>query len=184
VHHGVPPDFGTAEIRRLREILNPGQPELPADPLAALLARGFIDQRSYNAGRYFGSLTAIARHGWNLADGSVAYAYRRLVAGILGEEALRIPINGDDRTVADRARSTLEAMRAELLRDDRDGAILRTVMSVCVDGAWLPWVKRLLITPRNDCAQLGQLRDGLGRLAELRTSRRREVAAGPRLAAE
>ena len=34
-----PVDLGTDQIRRLRQILNPGQPGLPADPLSALYSR-------------------------------------------------------------------------------------------------------------------------------------------------
>jgi hypothetical protein len=56
-------DFGTEAVRRLREILNPGMPGLPTDPLSALLARQFIDQRSYGAGRLYGALVAIVRKG-------------------------------------------------------------------------------------------------------------------------
>jgi hypothetical protein len=173
-----PRDLGPPEILRLRAILNPGQPGLPADPLSALLARGFIDEKGYKAGRYFSALTAIARRGWNLEDGSVAYAYRRLLTGILGEEG-PVPTNGHDRTLADQAREKLGAMHSELLRGDRDGAILQTVASICVDGRWEGWCKRILCRiPElaGDWRSLGDLREGLGRLAELGSSRRRDVS--------
>jgi hypothetical protein len=193
----APPDFGPAEVQRLRRILNPGQPGLPADPLSALRARDFIDERQYQAGRYFGALVAISRRGWNLADGSVAYAYRRMVAGIVGEEAGSIPVpeyaaNGHDRSAADHARDTLERMRSELWRPGEDGAVYQAVMSTAVDCAWRPWLKRLLVgggwgagggPQAQDYRHLSALKEGLFRLAEFGSARRREVS-GERLAAE
>jgi hypothetical protein len=177
-----PRDLGPPEIQRLRAILNPGQPGLPADPLAALLARNFIDERSYNAGRYFSALVAISRRGWDLRDGSVAQLYRRMVAGIVGEDVGTIPIpdspvpNGHDRSAADRAREWLREMRAELARDP---AILQVVTSIVIDGRWEGWCKRLLTRlaeQPGDWRCLGDLREGLRRLAELGTSRRQEVS--------
>jgi hypothetical protein len=186
------PDFGPPEVQRLRTILNPGQPGLPADPLSALLARNFIDERMYNSGRYFAALVAIARRGWNLRDGSVTRLYIRMVAGIVGGEAGTIPVsehagNGHDRSAADHARDTLERMRRELWRKGESERILVTVMVVCVDGRWTGWVKRILTRlPElpGDWRSLYDLREGLGRLVELQTSRRREAAPARELAAE
>jgi hypothetical protein len=184
-----PRDLGPPEVRRLRAILNPGQPGLPADPLAALFARSFIDEKSYHAGRYFSALMAIARRGWDLRDGSVVQLYRRMVAGVLGEDMGQIPnssqfTNGHDRA-ADHARGKLRAMREALWHSGEAGAVYHTVMAICVDSAWAPWLKRLLVgggwgaggSPKaQDYRQLSDLKEGLHLLAELESSRRREVS--------
>jgi hypothetical protein len=131
----------------LRQLLNPGGAGLPVDPLSALFCRGFIDEGSYNAGRYFSGLVAIARGGLDLRDASVAHPYRRMVTGVLGEEnaILTVDGNGLDCTAADHARNKLAEMRAELWRPGEDGAVFHVVMAVCIDSFWAPWIKRLLI---------------------------------------
>ena len=189
-----PRDLGPPEVRRLRAILNPGQPGLPADPLAALFARSFIDEKSYHAGRYFSALMAIARRGWNLEDASVARRYIRMVAGILGDEAPPVPTNGHDRTFADHAREKLEAMRSELWRPGEGGALYHTVMAICVDCSWAPWLKRLLLgnggwgagsgPQAQDYRHLSDLKEGLHRIGELQTSHWRGASPARPEAAE
>jgi hypothetical protein len=173
-------DLGPPEVRRLRAILNPGQPGLPADPLAALFARSFIDEKSYHAGRYFSVLMAIARRGWDLHDGSVARLYARMVTGIVGEERSTAPTAAlrmvTTTSAADHARDTLARMRAELCRPGEDGAVLAAAMAICVDSAWAPWLKRLVVgcgpgaggdPQAGDYRHLSDLKEDLHRLTEL-----------------
>jgi hypothetical protein len=127
-------DLGTDEMRRLRQLLN-GRLDLPTTPLAALYSRGFLDLASYEAGTLFAALTAISRGGWGFSDGSVQDMWRRLLVGEGGEPIVRLT-NGHDPTLADQARSRVAEMREELLREDREGAVLGVVSSVSIDGAW------------------------------------------------
>jgi hypothetical protein len=171
-------DLGTEQIRRLREILTPGGGNLPTDPLSALFCRGLVDEASYRVGQRFRALTMISRTGWCPKDASVQDLWRRLLVGEGAEALVSAPVNGPNVTAADAARTKLPEMRAELLRGDREGAILQTVCSICVDGRWEGWCKRILCRiPElpGDWRCLGNLREGLYRLAELGTSRRREV---------
>jgi hypothetical protein len=119
------------------------------------------------------------RGGWGFVDGSVAALWHRLLVGEGGEATIRAPVNGHDHSFADDCRSALARMRDELRRQGEDAALLSVVTIVCVDGVWLPWIKRILsrIPERNgDFVQLGQLREGLGRLAELGSGRHRPVS--------
>jgi hypothetical protein len=167
------PDLGPEQVQRLRQLLN-GRLDLPVTPLASLYSRGFLDAASYTAGCRFSALTAIARGGWGFQDGSVAQLYHRLLAGEGGEAFVRVT-NGHDHCFADDCRALVAQMRCELQRQSEDGAVLSAVTSVCVDQAWLPWIKRILShVPelRGDYVQLGLLREGLHRLAELTAARR------------
>ena len=178
-------DLGPEQVQRLRRLLN-GRLDLPTTPLAALYSRGLVDDAAYHAGLRFSALTAIARGGWGFADGSVAGLWRRLLVGEGGEALVRTT-NGHDHSFADDCRAVVAHMRRELQRPGEDGAILVAVTSVCVDGAWLPWVKRLLSRMpeiRGDYTQLGLLREGLQRLAEFGGARHRAAVAEPSLAAE
>jgi hypothetical protein len=128
----TPPDLGPEEVQRMRRILNPGHPSLPADPLSALLSRNFIDERMYNAGRYFSALVVIARRGWDLRNGSVAQLCRRMVAGIVGEEVGIIPVsagNGHDRAAADHPATPLSGCALNSGRPAR--------MAASITQSWL-----------------------------------------------
>jgi hypothetical protein len=182
-----PPDLGTKEVRRLRQILN-GRLDLPVDPLSALYSREFINERSYIAGRRYSGLVSAARMGWAIPNGSVAYWWKRIVAGPVdagGPGELHSRLEDDGPSSVDAARLKLESMRRELMRPGEDGSVLFTVNSVCLDGVWSSWLKRLLTRwpeRAGDFKQLGQLREGLARLVEV--SRRREGAPARELAAE
>jgi hypothetical protein len=176
-------DLGTREVQRLRQLLN-GRLDLPTTPLASPYSRGFIE-RPPSAGCRFAASTALARGGWGFQDGSVQDLWRLLVAE--GSHAFVRTTNGHDHTLADTARMRLAEMRAELLRGDKDGAILSVVISVCVDGSWLPWIKRLLTNWSDQPVvyrHLSDLKEGLHRLVELGTSRRRLVSSARAEAAE
>jgi hypothetical protein len=76
---------------------------------------------------------------------------------------------------ADQARRRLDRMNAELQRHGEDETIKRTVINICVDLQWGGWVKRILCRiPElpGDWRSLGALREGLARLAALRSTRR------------
>ena len=175
-----PPDFGTKEVRRLREIVN-GRVDLPVDPLGSLYSRSFIDQRQYDAGRLFAGLTHLVRAGWGLRDGSVAGLWRAVTTGEGIVVVTANAMNGDDRSAIERARSRLLEMRA-VLREGRcneGDRILTIVTNVCIDSRWEGWCRRLLCQiPElpGDWRCLGDLRKGLSGLAELGASRRREIS--------
>jgi hypothetical protein len=175
-----PPDLGTAQIRRLKQILNPRMPGLPADPLAALYSRGLISEASYAAGRRFGALTTIARRGWQLQEASVSDLWRRMVSGTMGDistpRALGSADPADDEvpTTADQMRGRLARMREELWPPGEQGEIFFAVQAICVDLAWPSWLKRIVLgssTYPGDHRHFGQVREGLHRLAELRSVR-------------
>jgi hypothetical protein len=100
--------LGTKEVRRLRQVLN-GRIDLPTTPLDALYSRALIDERSYRAALRYAGLVAAARRGWNIPAGSVAYWWKKIVAGPVdagGPGELRSRFD-DDGT----APSTLEIAR-------------------------------------------------------------------------
>jgi hypothetical protein len=180
-----PVDHGTEQSRRLRQALT-GRLDLPPEPLSVLYSRGFISQAQYDAGVAYSGLTRIVRSGWGLSDASVANLWRSLTSG----EGLIVvapgQANGHEATGVIRARQRLEQMRVELMRGDPGGAILQAVTSICVDGDWTGWCKRILTKMRKlpgDWRSLGDLREGLHRLSEFGT-RRREVSPARELAAE
>jgi hypothetical protein len=170
----------------LRQALT-GRLDLPPEPLSVLYSRGFISQPQYDAGVAYSGLTRLVRSGWGLSDCSVANLWRSLTSG----EGLIVvapgQANGHEATGVIRARSRLEDMRGELCRDDPSRAILQTVDSVVIDGVWTAWLKRIILRlPEvvGDFPRLSNLKEGLFRLAEFGTSRRREVVAKHSLAAE
>jgi hypothetical protein len=172
------PDHGTPELLALRRALT-GRIDLPPEPLAVLFSRGFLDQRQYDSALLYAGLTRAVRSGWGVADSSVTGLWRAVTCG----EGLVVvapgTANSQDAPAVDRARRRLEEMRDELKRDDPGGAILRVVDTVAVDGVWVGWLQRLVTRQREisgDWASLGDLREGLGRLAALRGDRRREVS--------
>jgi hypothetical protein len=151
---------------------------LPADPLAVLYSRELISEGSYAAGRRFGALTAIARRGWNLQEASVNDLWRRLVAGT--SSGFGIPVSGGNNPVVDRLRQQLERMRRDLWRPGEQGEMYFAVMGVCVDLAWPAWLKRIVLGRSGypgDHRRFGLVREGLHRLAELRSKRRQALAA-------
>jgi hypothetical protein len=186
----APPDYGTPELRALRSILTPGRIDLPTDSLAALFSRGFISQESYNTGRVFAALTRIVRSGWGLSDGGVQRLWRMVALGqILEPSPVAVITNGHDHggAYADYARQRLEEMRRELQRRGEDERILVTVVHICVDGGWPAWCRRILTRlPElpGDWRSLGDLKEGLERLVELRSGRRREAPPARAEAAE
>jgi hypothetical protein len=166
----------------LRHILNAGRVDLPTDVLAALFSRGFLTQEAYNAGRVFAALVRIARAGWGLSDTGVAHLWRMVQLGEMAEQPGPIVTNGHDAggAYAEYARRRLAEMRSELQRRGENERILTTVMVVCVDNRWEGWVKRILTKLRelpSDWRSLGDLREGLGRLAEFHGGRRRDVSS-------
>jgi hypothetical protein len=87
--------------------------------------------------------------------------------------------NGHEAPAVGRARQRLEDMRAELRRDDPSRAILQVVDTVCVDGVWVAWLKRIVTRlPElpGDFSRLSNLKEGLFRLAEFGSARRRDVS--------
>jgi hypothetical protein len=173
----APPDLGTKEVRRLRQILN-GRLDLPTTPLDALYSREFITEQSYRAGLRYSGLVTAARKGWAIPSGSVAYWWNRIVSGPIDvggpgdfkSVALDDPIN-----TIEMARLRLERMRRELQRPGEDAAVLFTTNAIVIDGSWSIWVKRLLTrVPERpgDYKRLGQLREGLSRLGEVNSRRR------------
>jgi hypothetical protein len=170
----------------LRQALT-GRLDVPAEPLSVLFSRGFLSQAQYGAGLAYAGLTRIVRSGWGLQDCSVANLWRSLTSG----EGLIVvapgQLNGHEAPAVGRARQRLEEMRAELMRDDPSRATLQVVDTVCVDGVWVAWLKRLVTKMRElpgDWRSLGDLREGLHRLAEFGTTRRREVSPIREFAAE
>jgi hypothetical protein len=184
-----PADRGTPELQRVKGILTPGRLDLPSDVLAMLFSRGFLSQEAYNAGRVFAALVRITRAGWGLSDEGVAHLWRMVQLGEMAEQPGPIVTNGHDAggSYAEYARRRLAEMRSELQRRGEGERILTTVMVVCVDNRWEGWVKRILTKLRElpgDWRSLGDLREGLHRLAEFGTTRRREVSPIRELAAE
>jgi hypothetical protein len=182
----APVDHGTEASRRLRQALT-GRLDLPPEPLSVLYSRGFISQPQYDAGLAYAGLTRVVRSGWGLQDCSVANLWRSLTSG----EGLIVvapgQANGHEAIGVVRARSRLEDMRAALRRDDPGGAILQMVDSVVIDGVWTAWLKRIvtkLPEAPGDFPRLSALKEGLHRLAEYGTTRRREVSPIRELAAE
>ena len=179
-------DYGTEQSRRLRQALT-GRLDLPPEPLSVLYSRGFLSQPQHDAGVAYSGLTRIVRSGWGLSDCSVANLWRSLTSG----EGLIVvapgQANGHEATGVIRARSRLEDMRGELCRDDPSRAILQTVDSVVIDGVWVAWLRRIILRlPEvvGDFPRLSDLKEGLHRLAEYGTTRRREVSPARGLAAE
>jgi hypothetical protein len=175
VGRAPPPDLGTKEVRRLRQILN-GRIDLPADPLAVLYSRELIGEASYAAGRRFGALIAISRRGWNLQEASVNDLWRRMVAGTSGGVGIPVtsssnPADDSIPSSVDQLRRRLEGMRRELWRPREGGEMYFAVLGVCVDLAWPAWLKRIVLGRSGypgDFRLLGQVKEGLHRLAELR----------------
>jgi hypothetical protein len=173
-----PVDHGTAEVRRLRQALT-GRLDLPAEPLSVLYSRGFLSQPQYDAGLAYSGLTRLVRSGWGLQDASVAGLWRAVVAGEGIVMVAPGQANGHEAPAVGRARQRLADMRAELMRDDPSRAILQVVDTVCIDGVWTAWLKRIvskLPERPGDFSRLGALKEGLFRLSEFGTSRRRLIS--------
>ena len=170
-----PDDLGTKQLLRRRVILNGNTGEI--DPLSSLLFRKHITQEQFASGRYYAGMVLLARFGLRLNQGSLAPLWRRLVSGVVDGD---FHDSGTEGSSVDRARRNLARLDAEL-----DGAMRSTMMSVCVDWRWSGWVKRLLselpLQP-GDWRALGELREGLERLTDLRTRRRREFTPLPEAA--
>jgi hypothetical protein len=163
-----PADRGTEQLRRLRQALT-GRLDLPPEPLSVLYSRGFISQPQYDAGLAYAGLTRLVRSGWGLQDASVAGIWGAVTNGFGIVMVAPGAMNGHEAPAVSRARQRLEEMRAELLRDDPSRAILQVVDTVCVDGVWVAWLKRIVTKMRElpgDWRSLGDLKEGLFRLAE------------------
>jgi hypothetical protein len=75
-----PPDFGTSQLRKHKLVLA-GSVIAEADCLSVLYGRKLIDEAAFRARRRYAFLTALARRGWGLQEGSVNDLWRRLIAG-------------------------------------------------------------------------------------------------------
>jgi hypothetical protein len=162
------PDLGTAELRLLRQRLN-GRPDLPCDPLGALLAREMISTAQHAQARRYSYLTARARALWGLSEASVADLYRRMVAGAIGDIATKHlePGSPGENAAAERE---LAEMNDELWPPGDDGRGFHLVRAVALDSAWPAWLKRkILREPQRplDEARLALLCAALERLVEL-----------------
>ena len=167
-------DLGTAELRRLRLLLN-GRDDLDTTPLSALYGRNLIDLKSYAAGRRYAALNEVIRRAWGLQEGSVADLYRRMVAGTVGDIGTVLPGGGGIVGSAEAARSELALLDARLWLPGEDGARYFAVRALVVDGAWPPWLKRrVLREPQRtrDQRRLEVLQDALERLAEPRRAQK------------
>jgi hypothetical protein len=152
-----------------------------------------ISAASYAAGRRFGGLVAIARRGWNLQEASVNDLWRRMVAGTSGGVGI-IPVTAgsnpaDDDTpdTVDELRRKLEDMRKVLWHPGEQGELYFAVLAITVDLAWPAWLKRVVLgssTYQGDFRHFGLVKEGLHRLAELRTSRPRRDEPIREMAAE
>jgi hypothetical protein len=181
-----PVDHGTEQSRRLRQALT-GRLDLPPEPLSVLYSRGHIDQAQYDAAVAYSGLTRLVRSGWGLQDASVAGIWGAVTSGFGIVMVAPGAMNGHEAPAVSRARSRLEDLRAELRRDDPGGAILQVVDTVCIDGVWTAWLKRIasrLPEAPGDWRSLSDLKEGLHRLAEFGTTPRREVSPIRELAAE
>jgi hypothetical protein len=156
-----------------------GRLDVPAEPLSVLFSRGFISQAEYDSGLAYLGLVRLVRSGWGLQDASAAGIWKAVTTGLGGIMITPGQMNGHEAPAVSRARQRLEEMRVELRRDDPGGAILQAVTSICVDGMWTAWLKRLVTKMRElpgDWRSLGDLKEGLHRLSEFGTTRWREVS--------
>jgi hypothetical protein len=139
-----------------------------------LFSRGFLDREAYDAGRRYAATTAISRQAFGISSASVAALWMRMIAGTVDGDlpTARMSTAPDHAAPGsiEAARRRLERMNAELQRRGEDEVIRRTVISICVDGRWTGFCKRLLCRlpeQPGDWRSLGALREGLGRLSRL-----------------
>jgi hypothetical protein len=84
------------------------------------------------------------------------------------------PADDEVPTTADQMRGRLEAMRRALWLPSEGGELFFAVQAICVDMAWPSWLKRIVLgsqTYQGDHQRFGLVKEGLHRLAELRSVR-------------
>lgn len=150
-----------------------------ADCLGVLYGRKLISEDAFRAGRNYALLTALARRSWGLSEGSVNALWHRLISGTVEDIGTPRPVWADSSTDSIELARMALARRRQVLTE-AGLHVLFVVNSVCVDNYWSKQLKRLVNGQpgkRGDWLYLSDLKEGLHRLAELRSSRRREVVS-------